>query len=52
MNAQNHRHLKSLRIGEEGSPETWDPTEYPVPIEVPHPLPEPVEVPERIGRAA
>jgi hypothetical protein len=52
MSAQNPVLPQALRIGEEGPPETWDPTEHPVPVEVPAPPPEPVEVPERVGLAA
>lgn len=43
---------RALRIGEEGKPETWDPTEPPVPAEVPvEPAPEPV-VPVSVWRRA
>lgn len=44
---------RALRIGEEGKPETWDPTEPPVPAEVPvEPAPEPVVPVSLWGRAA
>jgi hypothetical protein len=42
--------VSALRIGKEGDPETWEPTESPVPVEVPQPAPEPS--PERVEATA
>ena len=43
---------RATRIGEEGKPETWDPTEPPVPMEIPaEPSPEP-NVPVPVSRLA
>jgi hypothetical protein len=41
----------ALRIGEEGEPETWDPTEDPVPGSLPLPEPAPGDVPVPAGAA-
>lgn len=37
--------MVALRIGEEGEPQTWEPTDPPIPVEIPAPVPDEAPAP-------